>query len=164
MSFSSPWEVRRWYDPLSEETETRQCATREWAYRWLLGFRGDAFRMREFRRLLASANYRSLDRCDDDEVLKLLGSEIGSGRFLLVRSKPLLLAVAGGESEAAPAPGAAVTRPAPRPPSPAPVFDEPTLPETADPIAIAAVMREAATLGLPFCEECARQARTNLRP
>ena len=127
----------------------------------MLEFRGDPFRMAELRRLLVSANHR-LEHRDDDEVLRLVGAEIGEGRFLLVRRKPVL--VAGGGAAAAPPPKGAPPPPPPRPPAPEPVADDPTFPAAADPVAIAAAMQEAAILGVPFCEECARKAlaRTQL--
>jgi hypothetical protein len=159
MNFSGDWEIRWWHDALSEGTDIRQFANREWAQRWLLGFRGDLFRMAEFRRLLASANYRQLDRCNDNEVLNLLGNEIGSGRLLLVRRKLAYHSGGGGaKDQPAPPPLDAPAPPAARTPGPEPVADEPTFPAPADPVAIAAVLQEAASLGLPFCEECARKA------
>ena len=162
MKFSRFWELRWWYDPLIEETEIKQFATREWAHRWLLGHRGDQFRIAEFRRLLARANYSSLDRYDDDEVLRLLGYEIGAGRFRLVRTIPERLGRGRPLTDGYLAPDhEAATPPAPRPRPPEPVADEPTFPLTADPVAIAAAQQEAALLGVPFCEECARLALAN---
>jgi hypothetical protein len=163
MKFSRFWEVRSGYGPLSEETEIQPFATREWAHRWLLGHRGDQFRMAEFRRLLARANHSSLDRCGDDEVLRLLGSEIGSGRFRLVRTRPAPLGrgAENDDSVASPPGQPGAPPPAPRPRAPEPALEEPTFPAGADPIAIAAAQQEAALLGVPFCEECARKALAN---
>ena len=42
-----------------------------------------------------------------------------------------------------------------------PAADEPTFPAEADPVAIAAAQQEAALLGVPFCEECAKKALAN---
>jgi hypothetical protein len=63
------------------------------------------------------------------------------------------------EIEQAPA-AARSSDPAPRPAAPP---EEGSLPRDADEAAIAAAMKAAAQLGVPFCEECARAALQRAR-
>jgi hypothetical protein len=164
MTFSNSWDIRPCSDPVPEEMEIVGIASPDWAYRFLLGFRGDSFRMAGFRRLLGEANLASLPgRSDDSEVLRLLGSEIASGRFRVVQKKPpVYTGTVAKTDEASDTPANVPVR---RPPPPASVppaaFEEPTFPISADPVAIAAAQQEAAMLGVPFCEECQKKALAN---
>jgi hypothetical protein len=70
-----------------------------------------------------------------------------NGIFLVLRLRPETRT----ESAVAPPP----RPPAPRPPV---LSAPPAIPEPMMPIAQAAVLRDAAATGVPFCEECARAA------
>jgi hypothetical protein len=154
-------------DALAGQEEHLRFPDREWTLRWLRRFRGDPFRAAELRRSLAAAGYASIHRCDDDAVLRVLASAIVAGRFQLVRKEFTHLSTGGGvgeESPATPQEEAAAAPPRPRPPQPEEILEEPTFPPDVDTLAIAASQKEAARLGVPFCEECARKAVANALP
>jgi hypothetical protein len=98
----------------------------------------------------AAEQHRSNDRLLP--ILQLAMRQLAgihdNGIFLVLRLWPDTRA----EKVAAPPPRAAAPRPAMPVPAPAAVA------EAMMPVARAAVLREAAVLGVPFCEECARAA------
>jgi hypothetical protein len=164
MNAAHDWEIHQGLGALSERRVNEGFRNRERTLGWLRRFRGDQFRMAQFRRLLAAAGDSCVHRFDDDAVLGLLASGIACGRFRWVGEEYIPRATAGGlaqESSSAPPQDPAPAPPAPRTPKSEPVFAEPTFPVDIDALAIAESQKEASRLGLPFCEECARKAAAN---
>ncbi|HTS61326.1 MAG TPA: hypothetical protein VMH28_04845 [Candidatus Acidoferrales bacterium] len=148
------WQVRPAHSTLSEQEESRLFPRREWTLAWLRDFRPDRQRMADLRKLLTGSGYLPVHTLRDGALLNALASEIVWGRLQLVREvhKPIPLTPASeGEPDWAPTPA----RPAPRQQE---IVEEQTFPLSADLAAIADAQKEAARLGVPFCEECARRA------
>jgi hypothetical protein len=126
---------------------------------YLRGFKADLYMMALLRRRLAESGLAGdVSRLSDEQVIGAMAAHMASGRLWLWRQRPKF--VYPGGSQEAPPPSTA-TAPPPRetgsgsPPPPEP--EEPTL-GNVDPAAQAATLRNAALLGAPFCEECARRA------
>ncbi|HEY1339990.1 MAG TPA: hypothetical protein VGF59_20900 [Bryobacteraceae bacterium] len=164
MTFTGHWEVCPVSDEGPEEDETLEFGAPEWASRWAFDLRGDVFAMNQMRRELVAAGHTHAQGMEDDEIVRLIGREFEAGRLVFARRKRRPQTF-GGASDSRPA-AAQDSAPAP-PPSPPPPREQapepPTFSPDADLLAIAAAQQEAARLGVPFCEECAKAALANQR-
>jgi hypothetical protein len=147
-----------WRHERPEET-----ATLKRRRRWAAAVRAEPDAHTTVRRLLALHPLESLRSLGNDAAWKRVQHYIETGWILLFEwiperggggrnedwSEPDMVAFPIEERRVAAA--AAGTKPPPPP-------DIASFPDSADLAAIAAVMKEAAELGLPFCEECARAA------
>jgi hypothetical protein len=144
------WHLCDWTDqPGFEYVEFRGDAER--ALLWLSQFRGDTFVIGALRRLFdASSLY------DDSEILRQTAWRLASGGWRARRPAwpPIRsgAAVPGEDTVAFPLEARralAASKPSPTP--------EPALfPADIDAAAIAEGQKQAAKLGIPFCEECLR--------
>jgi len=113
-------------------------------------FRGDLFATSALRGLLG----RAFPPLSDDAIAEAVAARLTSGVWVARRPdakwSPMIRERAQQAIQEAPSDrrAAAVSRPA----GPAP--DPPLFPDDVDAAAIAAAQKEAAALGLPFCEEC----------
>ena len=127
------------------------------ALRWLRQFQDDCYAMTVLRRLFPAGN-AGFDE-EDEERLALLSRRLGAGSLRAVQRLERT-AAALSPKDAGPGLGPAFPleerRQAPPPAAAGP--DAPTFPPDADPAAIAAVQRQAASQGVPFCEECLKAA------
>ncbi|KAA6460914.1 hypothetical protein DYQ86_11575 [Acidobacteria bacterium AB60] len=127
------------------------------------GFANDALAMGAIREVLREALPPwTMIRLFSDDAVELLGDLLERGVWHVHAPAPPK-DNGGGKSEteeldiaemvpaAAPAASGAAPRPAPPP-------EDGSLPRNADEAAIAASMKTAAALGIPFCEECAKAA------
>jgi hypothetical protein len=123
---------------------------------WLRRAAATAGGMAPLRRLLAERAVVPAYGLDDGEVIDLLAGWIASGELRLATLEWAALSSWGDAGDEAPAPAPSVPRPAPvdEPEAPA---EERTFGDDLDAEAIAAIMREAARTGVPFCEECTRK-------
>jgi len=146
------WYLCGWGD--APEAGAVELAGREaLAVQWLNQFHGDAFALRAMRGLLGATH----PWCSDEQVLADAAWQLSRGLWK-ARRVALDLYPAGGP------PGADAAAPFPkeerRAPSSSssPGADPPVFPGDIDPAAIAQAQKEAAALGIPFCEECLRAA------
>ena len=142
---------------------------RFWARLWLQRFRTDPQALYEIRRLLLETNTTwDLPRTTMDQAIDWMANLLRDGLWHV--HAPVLHdkgAVSKGDSGAAveedvPTISAAPVRSPSAPPPPKPP-EEGLLPANADEAAIAAAMKLASQLGIPFCEECARAALKRAR-
>ena len=125
------------------------------ALRWLRQFQDDCFAMTVLRRLFPTWN-AGLDE-EDEERLGLLSRRLGAGSLRAVqRLERTAAALTSKDSGIGPAFPLEERRQAAAPAAAG--ADAPTFPPDADPAAIAAVQRQAASQGVPFCEECLKAA------
>lgn len=119
------------------------------AEQWLNQFCSDVFAVRTLGRLLGATHPWS----SDEQVLADTAWRLSS-RFWKARRAALdPIPVSGPVTQAAAPFPIEERRP---PPSSSPVSDPPVFPGDIDPEAIAQAKKEAAALGIPFCEECLR--------
>jgi hypothetical protein len=147
---SDGWCFCHWKDrPDYAYTEFRGSETL--ALQWANQLRGDVFAWHSLRGLLGGA----FPPLSDEQVAHEVAWRLTSGAWV-ARRRVVKFAARGGESR--PADGAAFPkedrRSAPLPPSQVP--DAPLFPGDIDPEAIAEAQKQAAALGVPFCEECLR--------
>lgn len=120
---------------------------------------GDAATMAEWRlRALARGAGDEMSRLSDHEIAARIVVAIEGGRVTLAGAPPRLLPLAPPPASAAPPPPAPAPSPrraAPAAPAAAPAT---TFSQTLDVAAMVAVLRQAASDGVPFCEECAKAA------
>ncbi|MFT3766853.1 MAG: hypothetical protein QM820_15250 [Minicystis sp.] len=122
---------------------------------WLARVAAGAGQMARLRRLVGDRLVVPAFGIDDGEVLDRLAGWLASGDLKLVAQERGHLTTWGDTGEEAPAPAWT--------PREAPVEEAPrslevqTFSDDIDAEAIAAGMREAARLGIPFCEECTRK-------
>ncbi len=145
------WRLCGWADepdPGGMELSARDAL----AVQWLNQFHGDVFALRNMRRLLGTEHPWS----DDEQVFADVACRLARGVWKARRAALVLYPAGspGGAVEAAPFPKEE-RRPAPSPP-PSPAADPPVFPGDIDPAAIAQAQKQAAELGVPFCEECLR--------
>jgi hypothetical protein len=145
---SDGWYFCHWSDrPDYAYTEFRGSETL--ALQWANQLRGDVFAWYALRRLLGG----SFPPLSDEQAAHEVAWRLTSGAWL-ARRRVIKWVARGGESR--PADAAAFPKEdrhsAPPPPSPAP--DAPLFPDDIDPVAIAEAQKQAAALGVPFCEEC----------
>ncbi len=127
---------------------------------WLQSFRQDTFAMTAMRKvLLAEGSTLLLTRLREEDAIEQVAHFLKSGRWHVC--EPVMRVYPVTAKEPAPAAFIPFPRRAPRPSEPAPVrevAETPTLAGNADQAAIAAVLKLAASTGVPFCEECAKMA------
>jgi hypothetical protein len=126
-----------------------------WALRWLARFQKNSQVLASLRRLLAQGGKSNVHGLTDDEVLDETALQFSWGQLHICQRKleliPITLTQARGAAPAFPlAPAARKSSGS----APARVEDPPVFPSDVDAEAIAATQREAARLGIPFCEEC----------
>lgn len=122
--------------------------------RRLSGHAGNTLMLRRFAAEKLPARTWSIE---DASLLEQLARWLVAGRLqIAARTRPPLAAILPDRDEEA---EAALPWDAPEPAAPAPAApkEEPTFPPDIDAIAIAASKREAARLGVPFCEECMKK-------
>jgi hypothetical protein len=144
---SDGWYFCDWSDqPDDEYTEFRGSETL--ALQWANQLRGDIFALYALRRLLGGTFPLS-----DEQIAHEVAWRLTSGAWV-ARRRMIKWVASGGQTH--PVNAAAFPkedrRSAPPPPSPAP--DAPLFPGDIDPVAIAEAQKQAAALGVPFCEEC----------
>ena len=138
---------------------------RSWACLWLQQLKTDPAALYALRHVLQASNtWWPLHKATSDQTIAWMANLLRDGEWHV--HAPVLPDTTGGapgESaapeedladivSAPPAPGSSP------PPRPSPPPQEGQLPRTADEQAIAAAMKQASALGIPFCEECARAA------
>lgn len=144
---SDGWYLCDWGDqPDQEYTEFRGSQTL--ALQWASRFRGDPFALCTLRRLLGGAS----PPLNDEQIVQEVAWRLTSGVWLARRRVVKWVAKVSHR----PPEEAAFPREARRPatPPPGPIADAPLFPGDIDPVAIAAAQKQAAALGVPFCEEC----------
>ena len=145
---SDGWYFCDWSDrPDWEYTEFRGSETL--ALQWANQLRGDAFALYALRRLLGG----TIPPLSDDQVAHEVAARLTTGSWV-ARRRLIQWVATGGErrTEDAAAFPKEDRRSAPPPSGPAP--DAPLFPGDIDPVAIAEAQKQAAALGVPFCEEC----------
>jgi hypothetical protein len=150
---SAGWYLCGWADEPAfqgEELSARDAL----AVQWLRQFQRDVFALRSMRRMLGTGHPWP----EDERVIADVACRLASGVWKARRAVPVLYPLSGpvAPSEAAPFPKEE-RRAAPASSS-SPASDPPVFPGDIDPAAIAAGQKEAAALGIPFCEECLRAA------
>jgi hypothetical protein len=145
---SEGWYLCDWSDrPDREYTEFRGSKTL--ALQWANQFRGDFFALGTLRRLLGG----TFPPWSDEQIAQEVAWRLTSGAWV-ARRRVVKWVASGGERR--PVDAAAFPkqerRAAPPPPSQAP--DAPLFPGDIDPVAIAEAQKQAAAMGVPFCEEC----------
>jgi hypothetical protein len=128
---------------------------------WLRRLSATPGELSRLRALAGRRHAESLGRLDDDGIERLAGW-LAAGEIRLTEQPAGWLMATGAieeqEAAAAPMPAALpVAEPAEPPP------EERTFDDNADEEAIAQAMREAARLGVPFCEKCTRAALAKKR-
>jgi hypothetical protein len=128
--------------------------------RRLSGHAGNTLTLRRFAAEQLPARTWSIE---DASLLEQLARWLVAGRIQIAARPrpPLSVTLLDREEEAA----AAIPWDAPQPSTPAPSApkEAPTFPPDIDAVAIAAAKREAARLGVPFCEECMKKRLTRER-
>jgi hypothetical protein len=148
------WYLCDWGDqPDDEYTEFR--GTKTLALQWANQFRGDSFAFNALRRLLGG----KFPPLSDEQIAQEVAWRLTSGVWLARRPVLERMTLGSAPPEEAPAFPGEGRRPAPPPPGPAP--DAPLFPGDTDPEAIAEAQKQAAALGVPFCEECLKAQIAN---
>jgi hypothetical protein len=119
------------------------------AVQWAHQFDNDPIAKRTLRGLLG-ANYASRS---DEHIAREVARRLTSGVWIARRRLVERLSADRGRPQEAPAFPKEERRPAPQKAS-GPAPDAPLFPTDIDPVAIAATQKQAAALGIPFCEEC----------
>ncbi|HYP14367.1 MAG TPA: hypothetical protein VEQ63_10630, partial [Bryobacteraceae bacterium] len=126
---------------------------------WLHSLEGDSQEMLQLQKLISAANPGVLPYSDGGQFVQHLEALLLKGELIPVWHEK------GIRSKSAPAPARSSdsTRSTSRPSSSSrelnlPPQEPATFPTNIDPAAIARAKREAARLGIPFCEECLKQA------
>jgi hypothetical protein len=145
---SDGWYFCDWSDrPDHAYTEFR--GSESLALQWANQLRGDVFAWHALRGLLGGA----FPPLSDEQIAHEVAWRLACGRWV-ARRRVVKWVASGGETR--PIDAAAFPkedrRPASSPPGPAP--DAPLFPGDIDPEAIAEAQKQAAALGVPFCEEC----------
>jgi hypothetical protein len=145
---SDGWYFCDWSDhPDWEYTEFQGSETL--ALQWANQLRGDVLAWYSLRGLLGGA----FPPLSDEQLAHEVAWRLTSGAWV-ARRRVVKWVASGGERR--PVDAAAFPkqerRAAPPPPSQAP--DAPLFPSDIDPVAIAEAQKQAAALGVPFCEEC----------
>ena len=147
---SDGWYLCDWRDhPDFAFSEFR--GTETLALQWANQFKGDMFALDALRRLLGGR----FPPLSDEQVAQEVAWKLTSGAWV-ARRRVVKWVARGGASS--PADAAAFPKEDRRsaPPPPSQVPDAPLFPGDIDPEAIAEAQKQAAALGVPFCEECLR--------
>jgi hypothetical protein len=138
---------------------------RFWARLWLQRFKSDPAALYEIRRLAAEAGtWWPLHKATHDQAIDWMARLLADGEWHV--HAPVMAEGGGGASgDSAPQEEedlaeivSSLPRSSDAPEPPPPPQEEALLPRDADEAAIAAAMKLASQLGIPFCEECARAA------
>jgi hypothetical protein len=157
----SGWQLHRSIRPCFAR-RPQELENRASAKHWLQAFRHDSFAITAMRRALAEdGSGLGLHGLREDQIIDGVARLLESRRWHVcqpvVRAYPINLAEDPGQGAILPVP-----RRAPRQPDaflpPLEMPEPATLAGNADQAAIAAALRAAAALGIPFCEECAKKA------
>jgi hypothetical protein len=148
------WKVYRW-----NEHPNPFRGRADLALEWLRRFRNDRLIMSELRATLSAAGVNGQRSSDDNHVLEEVAARLSSGEFYVCAESSYPFHTAAVDVTPADAPDTVVEPPPPAAPAPAPkpapeTEPEPTLPQDADPAAIAQALQQAAQTGTPFCAEC----------
>ena len=132
------------------------------ANHWLQNYRKDVYAMTTMRSALrAEVLSRPVCGMREEDVIEQVANLIKSGRWHICEPAMRVYAVAVVQQPAV----ASVPRraaPSSAPPPPVSIAPDPdSLPANADQAATAATMSLASELGVPFCEECFKQALRN---
>lgn len=118
--------------------------------------------MEGLRRIAARFDYdRSLARTTDDEICARITWLFSSGQLRICGVRHPMYEPPVAASRPAPPPARPVRKWV-EPPPPAPVvMEESTFASSVEALSLAQILKDAAKLGIPFCEECekARQAK-----
>jgi hypothetical protein len=144
------WYLCDWQDePTSDyiEFQGRDAV----AVQFLDQFRHDVYALRSLRGVLGATHPWT----GDEQIFAFAARRLATGAWMARRPAMPLFPNGGVSepSEAAPFP-IEERRTAATPSGPAP--DPPVFPSDIDPAAIAQAQKDAASLGVPFCEECVR--------
>ncbi|MGA2721381.1 MAG: hypothetical protein ABSG79_03105 [Bryobacteraceae bacterium] len=146
------WRIYRW-----NEHPNPFLGRPDLALEWLRRFQDDGLAMSELRDLLDGT---SLQFPEHRQLLEDVAARISSGELHVCAqaSHPYPQEIPDvGLAEEAPMPEVPVRKATPPPPPLPP--PESTLPENADAVRIATALQQAAEIGAPFCEECAKLAQ-----
>jgi hypothetical protein len=135
---------------------------------WLRTHRKDAFAMTAMRKALLVEGWSlSLTRLRDEDIIEQAAHLLKSGLWHVcepvVQLHKAFISEDTGPSAFVPVPRRGPRSPEPPPPA-RDIPEEDTLAGNADQAAIAAVLANAASSGIPFCEECAKAARMASKP
>jgi hypothetical protein len=126
------------------------------ALQWANQFRDDLFAFGALRRLFCG----TFPPRSDEEIAQEVAWRLTSGAWLARRRRDERASPGGGAPVEVAVPFSKQDRrPPPSTPSQGP--DAPLFPGDIDPMAIAEAQRNAAALGIPFCEECLRAQLAN---
>ncbi len=149
-----------WWHERPGVSERLQEWPAELASKWIRACRSERDWLPPLRRLLAQDRAGGLLRLSDDTALRLLSEGLALRRLYLYERVREQGHTAPAEDGHAAAPAFPLDERVNRASGPAaPQPDQALFPDDAALADIAAVLRNAAQSGVPFCEECARQAR-----
>ena len=154
---SDGWYLCDWSDrPDYEYTEFR--GSESLALHWANQLRGDVFAWYSLRSLLGG----TFPPLSDEQVAREVAWRLTSGAWL-ARRRVVKRVARGGESR--PADAAAFPKQDRRsaPPPSSQAADAPLFPGDIDAEAIAEAQKQAAALGIPFCEECLKAQMAAVR-
>jgi hypothetical protein len=153
---SDGWYLCDWRDlPDHEYTEFR--GNRTLALQWANQFRGDYFALCTLRRLLGG----TFPPRSDDQIAQEVAWRLTSGAWVARRRLVKRAAPSGGGRPEETLAFPKEDRPPPPRRAPSPGPEAPLFPGDIDPVAIAEAQKQAAALGIPFCEECLRAQMAN---
>jgi hypothetical protein len=153
---SDGWYLCDWRDqPDHEYTELRGNKT--FAMQWANQFRGDFFALGTLRRLLGG----TFPARSDEQIAQEVAWRLAGGIWVARRRRVKRVATGGEQREDVAPPFPMEDRRSPPPRSPSPGPEAPLFPGDTDLMAIAEAQKQAAALGIPFCEECLRAQLAN---
>jgi len=134
-----------------EQKHTDFRGTKTLALQWADMLRHDHAALGALRRHLG----RAFPPLTEDQIVREAAWRVSTGEWYAERLVIERVKRRRAESTQAPA---ALPKPERRAPAPPPraLPDPPLFPDDIDPVAIAAAQKQAAELGVPFCEECLR--------
>jgi len=145
-----------WLRPCWECDQLLNLRDRSRALRWLRQFQTDPLDIAALRALLSQRDGAALWRLEDAEVIRLVAEKLVIGQLqacAIVQPRVLITTI----PEEPPAPELPLTKKFVATSEPPRVIEPPVFPDEADLVAIAEAQKEAARLGIPFCEECVRE-------
>ena len=148
------WYLCRWLDPADAEASEFHGDEAS-ALRLVCQFRDDSLALNRVRGEIPRTAAEPLS---DDELLRYVSWELASGRWKARKRTKLWLAGISEPDSAAPPAAFPLAAKSSGPRQAAPPPDPPVFPDDIDAPAIAKVLTNAAVLGVPFCEECAKAA------
>jgi hypothetical protein len=153
------WRVCWWHERPEPSDRLKEWPT-DWASRWARSCRGERDWLRPLRTLLTQERSNELVRLSDDAVLQVIAEGLAAGRLYLYERIREQGNTAPAQDGHAAAPAFPLDERVNRSSGPAAPQRDPALfPEDAALTQIAAVLRNAAESGVPFCEECAKKAQ-----